>query len=501
MKARKAQVSVEYIILVGVLLIVLIPLFYYSLTNASEKVKLSQAENTILTLAKTVSEVTALSPGTKKYATISIPGGVQSTMINGSEITLTFIKGGKNSDYTSVVRAIVVGNIPTQKGIYRIPVELLESGVVQIGSADDIIPPIVVSTSPNGLVCNPITIQANTNEAATCKYDTLDTNYETMRYTLNGNTLNHNVYLGIQNQGTYVYYVRCRDAFGNTMDSSTSISYQISYDSCGGQGTINETIPPIVTLLNPIQGYESNTTLIHFYYNVTDDSTIILCKLFMNSTLAGTAILPSRNITNDITASLNKGNYLWSINCTDSSGNEGNSSTRIIRVNATLDADNPFVNLVLPLNGSIQKLSTVKFSYNVTDLTSNIGFCTLQAYGILDTGTPSSQSAVQFNVPEGSRQNITMSFDKGNFTWNMTCVDNSVYFNTGVSETRNLRVNVSAETTVITSCAGRCWSEGYSDGVCRQEQPKCDQNGEIYVSSGDVYCTGGSQSDTCCCKP
>ena len=215
----------------------------------------------------------------------------------------------------------------------------------------------------------------------------------------------------------------------------------------------------------------------------------------------GVSSLPARNIVSNITVDLNLGSYLWSINCTDAYGNEGNSSARIININATLDGNIPNVTLNLPVNGSVQKLSTVKFSYNVTDITSGVNLCSLQVYGILDTGAPSSQSAVQFNVPENSLRNFTMSFDKGDYIWNVTCIDSSIYHNSGTSATRNLRVNVSTEETVITSCAGECWFEGYSDGTCRQEPPKCAQNSETYITAGDKFCTGGSQSDTCCCKP
>ncbi len=495
------QASVEYVILVGILLVILIPLFYYAFTTSSEKVKLSQAESTVYSLATAADEVYALSPGTKKYVWISIPGGIESSVLNGSEITLRVHTSGGGSDYTAFSKSIIVGNIPTEKGVYRIPVELLESGIVQIGSAEDTEAPLIVWKSPNGDVCNPIILEATTNEAASCKAGVQDLPYFAMTFSMQGNSLGHNYNLGVQAEGAHWYYVRCADAFGNTMNYSAIINYSIDYISCSGIPSTNETTPPVVTLLSPSAGAIANSSRISFYYNVIDNSSILLCKLFADSSMIGTAALPLRNVMNNITADLNKGNYVWSVNCTDAYGNEGNSSFRMITVNATLDDDLPVVKLILPLNGSVQKLSTVKFSYNVTDATSGINLCTLQAYGILDTGAPSSQSAVQFNVPEASKQNFTMSFDKGNYTWNVTCVDSSTYQNIGASETRWLRVNVSTEQTVITSCAGECWSEGYSDGTCRQELPKCDQNGETYVSAGNVFCTGGSQSDTCCCKP
>lgn len=50
------------------------------------------------------------------------------------------------------------------------------------------------------------------------------------------------------------------------------------------------------------------------------------------------------------------------------------------------------------------------------------------------------------------------------------------------------------------SCSQYCQSNAYTAGVCRQNSGKCSQNGETYESAGDVYCTGGPASDTCCCQ-
>lgn len=48
------------------------------------------------------------------------------------------------------------------------------------------------------------------------------------------------------------------------------------------------------------------------------------------------------------------------------------------------------------------------------------------------------------------------------------------------------------------TCADLCISLNYSSGTCRANTNQCNQNGETYQSSGDIYCTGGG-SDTCCC--
>jgi len=52
-----------------------------------------------------------------------------------------------------------------------------------------------------------------------------------------------------------------------------------------------------------------------------------------------------------------------------------------------------------------------------------------------------------------------------------------------------------------TSCDEYAIQQGYSVGTCRQNVQQCTNNGETYLSDGDVYCTGGPLEDTCCGLP
>ncbi|MCR4328494.1 MAG: four helix bundle protein [Patescibacteria group bacterium] len=57
----------------------------------------------------------------------------------------------------------------------------------------------------------------------------------------------------------------------------------------------------------------------------------------------------------------------------------------------------------------------------------------------------------------------------------------------------------SASTPV--SCNEHTIQEGYSAGTCRANSQQCANNGETYLSTGDVYCTDGASVDTCCALP
>jgi uncharacterized protein (UPF0333 family) len=494
---RKAQASLEYIVIVGVVLILLIPLFYYVSNASAENIKIAQIEDAVNSLAKAADDVYALSPGTKKYVWVSIPGGVEGKFLNASEIVLTI--GG--SDIVAITKATVVGEIPTDKGTHKVPVELLDSGVVRIGSGDDTTPPVIVWKSPSGLTCNPITLKVNTNEPSTCKYDTVDNTYNNMNFQMSGNSLGHSEEFGAQQEGNYNYFVRCRDAFDNNMPSSDIINYTLNLTICSQGGLVNDTTPPNVTLINPQNGHTENISRVYFFYNVTDESAISFCDLIINGTIENTVTSPDRYVLSNITGDLDMGTYQWSINCTDITGKEGNSSFRTVNVNATLDDDFPVVNLIKPLNGTNRSFNFIKLSYNVTDLISDIDFCTLRIYSILDNGGVASQSSNDFSITEGEMMNFSATLGKGIHSWNVTCYDDSIYSNANTSETWQLGINVTSEESFITGCSGQCGLEGYYNGICRQSEPKCEQNNEFYWQPGDIFCTGGAQSDTCCCVP
>lgn len=54
---------------------------------------------------------------------------------------------------------------------------------------------------------------------------------------------------------------------------------------------------------------------------------------------------------------------------------------------------------------------------------------------------------------------------------------------------------------ISTSCSLYCQSLGtYTTGTCRENPAQCTNNTETYESSGDSFCSGGSNADTCCCK-
>lgn len=83
---------------------------------------------------------------------------------------------------------------------------------------------------------------------------------------------------------------------------------------------------PIIQLINPENNTEnSSTNDIDFKFNVSDESLIDECRLYVNNTLQDSSTSITKDITETLLATLSSGSYEWYINCTDEYSNEGMS--------------------------------------------------------------------------------------------------------------------------------------------------------------------------------
>lgn len=403
---KKGQSSIEYIIIVGIVLVALIPLFIYSINKVNSEIKINQADDAVTSVANAANIVYSLGSGTKKFIRVTIPSGVVSYLVNGTIVQLQMHVYGSTSDFYAKTIPQVSGSLPIAKGTYTLSLEALEDGTVRIGAYNDTTHPTVISKSPNGtLELQEITLRATTNENAHCRYDTSDVSYTSMSSDFDGELLTHDSVKGSQSVGNYTYYVRCKDTSGNIMQTSAVISYSLIINSSSNQ--------------------------------------------------------------------------------------------------------KPTVLLEGPPNGSIKNFNLIKFTYNVSSPIASIAFCTLRITGVPDGGGTVDQTIIDSSIIENSSSSITTSLEKGNFTWWINCTDNSAAQNTNISEIRTIRVNATQGESFVTSCSGWCGYEGFSVGVCENTVNKCNNNcGMPYSSThncyagSDVstqYCTGGSESDTCCC--
>lgn len=129
---KRGQAAFEYMILVGALLVVLIPLFHYVSYYSAQNIKVEKLEDAVQTLGKTADSLYALGPGNKDFVWITLPGSINHTKVDDKEILVSVFLFGAYSDFYYTTLGDVNGSIPDEKGTYKMKLEVLDSGVVQI---------------------------------------------------------------------------------------------------------------------------------------------------------------------------------------------------------------------------------------------------------------------------------------------------------------------------------------------------------------------------------
>ena len=178
-----------------------------------------------------------------------------------------------------------------------------------------------------------------------------------------------------------IYDVYCGDLICDlNLENSTSCPLDC-------KGVTAETTKPDVNLLNPVDNSFFVEGNIDFFFNVTDNSDISSCTLYLGSKSVLNTSSIIKGISNTITTNQGVGTYLWHTNCTDVNNNIGNSSFRTITltqavggsfggggagiVNISAKANQSSMNISIPtkwLAGAINqiKLKTY-YKYNLTD--------------------------------------------------------------------------------------------------------------------------------------
>ncbi len=244
MRKFKAQASTEYIMIIGMVLVITIPLFYYAMRESNVNIKLNNAEDAVNTLARAADVVYSIGPGTTKYVWVNMPKGVESYSLDEKNVLIQVSIFGSVSDIHASTKVDLIGDIPISPGRHKIRVEMLDSGEVlfgdDVGGGADIIPPVITWHDPSGTInYRGIILRVTTNEYSHCKYSTeVEGNlveYGNMIYDFVGDALMHEADLSGLSTGWHKYYVRCQDFASptqNAMDVSREINFEIVLSGC-----------------------------------------------------------------------------------------------------------------------------------------------------------------------------------------------------------------------------------------------------------------------------
>nr|MBI4156955.1 hypothetical protein [Candidatus Woesearchaeota archaeon] len=128
----KGQITIEYMMLVGVFFFLVITIFYFATTESVKTIQSNKADNVVNSLAKTADYLYTLGPGSGDSIEIDMPGNVNSIMISNKEIIINMGIYGGISDISATTKANVTGSISTSRGINHVNLKVLDNGVVQI---------------------------------------------------------------------------------------------------------------------------------------------------------------------------------------------------------------------------------------------------------------------------------------------------------------------------------------------------------------------------------
>jgi hypothetical protein len=211
----------------------------------------------------------------------------------------------------------------------------------------------------------------------------------------------------------YYWNVTCRDT-----------AYNIYWS---GTRWFNVSVPPEVNLYSPSNNQWSNSQNIILYYYTYDSSGIAGCSLVINGAVndTSTSVL-NGNYSNFTVNFPSEGKYNWSVNCTDTAGIRGYSSTW----NITIDRTSPWILLNSPDINSNLTSNYVTFNWTASDSMAAFLNCTLYVEeNIKETG---------INSTNNTAINKTYIYGDGNYSWNVSCLDQAMNINW--SETRNFSI-------------------------------------------------------------
>ena len=129
---KKAQVAMEYLVLVGFMLFIISIATAYALFTYYENVKISSVRTTVYDLQKASNQVYALGPGNSIFVEFSLPDGVSedSLAINDFLFYRVQLFSGESDFIVDLKGNITEFDLPTYHGPHTIKVTVVDENIV-----------------------------------------------------------------------------------------------------------------------------------------------------------------------------------------------------------------------------------------------------------------------------------------------------------------------------------------------------------------------------------
>ncbi len=127
----KGQSAVEYMMILGMVLLMLIPLAAYTWNQSDQATKSRQAEIAVGTIAAAADSLWAQGPGAKTTINVLFPNGYDSTksLLANRTIVLRFSSSAGDQDAVAITKANITGSLPSSSGYRQLILEAVGSAV------------------------------------------------------------------------------------------------------------------------------------------------------------------------------------------------------------------------------------------------------------------------------------------------------------------------------------------------------------------------------------
>lgn len=141
---REGQANFEYLALTGILLAVMLPILYTSLSTVYEHYKITRLEDVVGQIATKADDLYRLGPGNKDELHLIIPSGITGASVIGREVELQTHLRNYNTSIRRQTEADIIGSLDTIQGEYIVPIKVLNHSLVRIGRG-----PWIVELNPS----------------------------------------------------------------------------------------------------------------------------------------------------------------------------------------------------------------------------------------------------------------------------------------------------------------------------------------------------------------
>src|SRR5438445_7250626 len=132
----KGQMALEFMIVISVGLLLLVPIAFYGFSSYNDNVKVSLATNAVSAITNNVDKIYSFGPGSETTVTLTMPDGINlnKTNIAGKVATIGVqLSNGGTTEITSRSKTLMIGYLPNSSGIFKVKLRDLRNGSVQVG--------------------------------------------------------------------------------------------------------------------------------------------------------------------------------------------------------------------------------------------------------------------------------------------------------------------------------------------------------------------------------